>query len=197
MPLPQTAEQLLQTTIFADLEQGRPNYDKPHTIGVVQKVRDLITHNPDLTLDEQILIIVAYAHDWGYAQLFHGQVADFEAVKNAKKEHMVISSQKITSLLNDPVFSFLTDTQKAHIIHIVSIHDDLDALHDTDELVFMEADTLGALDIHYVTPTFDKESNEQYMHGPLQKRLKMFITDYGKQEARRLVEERVAYYSKL
>ena len=61
----------------------------------------------------------------------------------------------------------------------------------------MEADTLGALDNQFVTPTFDKQSNETYMRGPLQKRLSLFITEYGKEEAQRLVKEREEYYARM
>lgn len=197
MPIPLSAEKLLQDTILPQLEKGRPNYDKPHTIGVVSKVRDLIQHNPDLMLDEAVLIIVAYAHDWGYANLFHDGIADFEAVKVAKQEHMRLSAQKIDQLLIDPIFSFLTMDQKARVVEIVGKHDRLDALKEVDELIFMEADTLGALDTRFVTPTFDKESNEKYMNGPLQKRLSLFITDFGKSEAQRLIKQREAYYDNL
>ena len=171
--------------------------DRPHTIGVVAKVRELIFHNPELQLDEAVLIVVAYAHDWGYAELYKVGKDDFEAVKAMKKEHMKIGAQKIQSLLHKPTFSFLSDKQKERIIHLVGIHDHLDDLKDDDELLFMEADTLGALDNQFVTPTFDKQSNETYMRGPLQKRLSLFITEYGKEEAQRLVKEREEYYARM
>lgn len=46
----QGVEKYLQDKIFLDLEKGRPYFDKPHTTGVVQKVKDLIAHNPQLHL---------------------------------------------------------------------------------------------------------------------------------------------------
>lgn len=114
-----------------------------------------------------------------------------------KKEHLRIGAEKIRALLEDPSFSFLSDQQKERIIHLVGIHDRLNELKDIVELIIMEADTLGALDSHYVTPTFEKESNDAYMRGPLLRRLSLFITDYGKKEAKRLVRLREAYYQRM
>jgi hypothetical protein len=197
MSIPPDAEQLLQDTIFPELERGRADYDMPHTIGVVQKVRDLIHHNPDLQLDEAVLVIVAYAHDWGYAELFDQAHPNFEEVKKAKAEHMRISAEKIQHLLQNQAFSFLSNEQKERIVYLVSIHDKLDQVKETDGLAFMEADTLGALDIDCVIPTFDKVSNEQYVRGPLQYRLSKFITEYGKSEAQRLIKIRDEYYARM
>ena len=197
MTIPHATEKLLQDTILSELERGRRNYDKPHTISVVTKVRDLIKNNPDLKLDEAVLVIVAYAHDWGYADLFKEGEVDFDAVLEVKQEHMRLSSQKIESLLISSVFNFLTVLQKKRIVKIVSKHDNLDLLHEIDELIFMEADTLGALDLKYVTPTFDKASNERYINGPLQERIKKFITSYGKTEVQKLINERRDYYERL
>lgn len=114
-----------------------------------------------------------------------------------KSEHMIISARKIQKLLIHNMFAFLSSQQKARIVYLVGIHDKLSVLKDIDELVFMEADTLGGLDINFVKPTFDQESNRKYMNGVLKKRLRLFIINYGKKEAKRLVKLREQYYVNL
>ena len=64
-----------------------------------------------------------------------------------------------------------------------------------DELLVMEADTLGGLDMTYAAPSFDADSNERYMNGVRKMRIPYFITDYGKREVERLFRERMDFYS--
>lgn len=66
-------EQALINAILPELEKGRPNFDRPHTVAVVIKVKEIIKNNPQLKLDEAVLIVAAYSHDWGYADLFIGE----------------------------------------------------------------------------------------------------------------------------
>ena len=78
-------DQFLQEQIFPDLEKGRPT-DKPHTLDVVNKIKDIIANTPELKLDTEVLIIAAYAHDWGYTNLFDNNkpltMADLGAQKS-------------------------------------------------------------------------------------------------------------------
>jgi hypothetical protein len=96
--------------------------------------------------------------------------------------------------LNDKIFSFLTDKQKKRCIHLVAVHDSLADLKDNDELVLMEADTLGGLDTSFVKPTFDFESNDKYMRGVKEKRVPKFITKFGKKAVKTLIQRRTDYY---
>jgi len=191
----QLVEKFLQDTIFPELEKGRPRFEKPHTIAVVQKAKDIIREIPQTPVDSDVIVIAAYAHDWGYAGLFQGGIiVDYDDITKVKPLHMEIGAQKIEALLKDNVFAFLSSAQKDRIIHLVRIHDNLDGLADPDELILMEADTLGAIDIEAVKPTFDAPSNEKYMNGVLKKRVAMFMTEYGKREAERLIALRNEYY---
>jgi len=56
-------EQKLRQTILPDLENGRPDWDKPHTISVVAKIKEIRNNNPELNLDPVVLVISAYTHD--------------------------------------------------------------------------------------------------------------------------------------
>lgn len=188
-------ETFLKERILPDLDKGRPNWDKPHTLCVVMKIKLIIDNNPALKLDDDVLIISAYAHDWGYSGLFENNVPlQLDEVKNAKEEHAILGAERIENLLKNDIFNYLSTKQKARIKHLVFVHDRVEQLVDTDELILMEADTLGGLDIEYVKPTFNKESNERYMKGVIEGRLPKFVTEYSKKDAVRLIDARSGYY---
>lgn len=189
-------EEYLREKILPDLEKGRPAFDKPHTLAVVHWLKRIIKYVPELNLDKNVLLISAYAHDWGYAEMFsQGQQLQYADVKNAKVEHMRLGASKLRSLLNDIFFSFLTDKQKKRCVHLVAVHDSLDDLKNRDEFVLMEADTLGGLDVNLVKPTFDFESNEKYILSVKEKREPKFITEFGKRAVKTLIQRRIEYYS--
>lgn len=192
----ENCKRFLQDTIFPDLEKGRSDFDKPHTKAVVEHTKGIVDNSSEHNLDRDVLIIAAYAHDWGYSGLFRDdKPLDYDGVSDAKKAHMKIGADKLKELLKDEVFSFLSEKQKLRVIHLVQVHDDLKVLKDTDELVLMEADTLGSLDVEKVKPTYDKTSNDKYMEEVLKKRFPLFVTEYGKKQFRRLYEARKSFYS--
>ncbi len=191
-----TYKDLLKSTILPELEAGRPNWDKPHTETVVEYIKAIINHSPELNLDKDVLIIAAYAHDWGYAGLFKdGKPLNLDDVNNAKEAHMKIGADKLKTLLANKLFDFLSVAQKERIIHLVRIHDNLQSLEEPDELALMEADVLGGLDIEKVKPNFDRVSNDKYLRDVKSKRFPMFITDYGKQQFEKLYKSRQEYYA--
>ena len=189
-------EKYLKARILPDLERGRPNFDRPHTLAVVYWLKQIIKHNPELNLDKLVLLIAAYAHDWGYADMFRqGRKAQYNEVQKAKVKHMKLGAAKLQKLLDDKFFSFLTEKQKKRCLHLVAVHDNLNILKDSDELVLMEADTLGALDVNFVKPTFDFQSNQKYMEEVTKKRLPKFITTFSRKRAEIFLKERTKYYS--
>lgn len=190
--------QLLETRILPELEKGRPNWDRPHTLAVVHWLREILAHSPELDLDASVLLIAGYAHDWGYADLFDkGRPIDREAELRSKPLHMERGAQKLDALLTDPLFDFLTSEQKQRCVHLVRVHDDLEQLSDPDEWVLMEADTLAALDVDRVEPTYDFESNDKYLKETREKRVDRFVTDYGRTEVERLYAKREDYYRRM
>lgn len=189
-------EDILKTNILPELEAGRPDFDKPHTIAVVEHIKGILKNTPTLKLNKDVLIIAAYAHDWGYAGLFeNGKFPSLDDVNNAKEAHMVLGAEKLSKLLNNRVFDFLTREEKDRAVYLVMVHDQLASLKDQDEIILMEADTLGGLDVEKAKPTFDKDSNARYMEKVRVTRLPMFITDYGKQMFEKLYQSRVDYYN--
>jgi hypothetical protein len=191
-------EKYLQRIILPQLERGRTNWDKPHTIAVVHYIKEIIKSSSYLPLDKTVLVIAAYVHDWGYSSLFKdGKPLDYKAVQQAKKLHMKFGEEKVRKLLEELIFSELTDNQKERIIHLVEVHDELRVLKDKDELVLVEADTLGALDTDFVKPDFDFESNKIFINEVEKIRAPLFITEYGKKKVKELINKRLEYYKKI
>ena len=189
-------ENYLAEKILPDLEKSRGGFDRIHTLEVVSWLKKIIEHYPEFKLDKTIMLVSAYAHDWGYAGIFEdGQIMTSELVKGAKKLHMELGAKKIEELLKDDFFSFLTNEQKIRCIHLVAVHDKKFELKDTDELVLMEADMLSGLEITD-KPRFDAQSNKEYMASMLANRIPRFITDFSKDEAKRLIKIREEYYKK-
>ncbi len=188
-------ETYLEEKILPDLEKSRGGFDKIHTQEVVVWLKQIIVHNPELKLDEEVLIIAAYAHDWGYSDIFkEGQVMNFEIIEKAKKSHMELGAKKIEELLCDDFFSFLTDVQKSRCIHLVAVHDKKFEIKDIDELVLMEADMLSALDVNSSKPVLDAKSNKKFMEAMLATRVPKFITSFSKNEAKKLIQKRENYF---
>jgi len=189
-------EEYLKEKILPDLEKSRGGFDKIHTLEVIAWLKEIINHNTELELDKEVLLISAYAHDWGYSDIFEdGQSMNFEIIENAKELHMEIGAKKIKALLKDDFFSFLTDTQKARCVHLVAVHDKKFEIKDIDELILMEADMLSALEITS-KPIFDVESNKKFMEAMKTTRIPKFITEFSKNKAKKLIKVREEYYKK-
>lgn len=189
-------EKFLKEKILPDLEKSRGGFDGIHTREVVIWLKEIINRNPELKLDKIVLLIAAYAHDWGYTDIFmDGQTMDFEKVEGAKSLHMELGAKKIEQLLKDDFFSFLSKEQKMRCIHLVAVHDKKFEIKDSDEIILMEADMLSALQISGGKPIFDFVSNKKFMEAMLTTRIPKFITEFSKNEARKLIEIREEYYS--
>ena len=192
------ARKLLENTIYPDLENGRPNWDLHHTKAVVRYMESILETHPELALDPEVMIPAAMAHDWGYAGLFRkGQPVSLAQNKDKKAEHMVLGAQKIEELLNNETFDYLTNRQKERIVHLVSVHDKLTELKDTDELVLMEADTLGATDINGLKPTHSYQEYLQWLDNTTANRITRFRTNYSKQKIKQLLLERARHYKQI
>ena len=188
-------EEYLKEKILPDLEKSRGGFDKIHTLEVVNWLKKIIKHNPKLKLDETVLLITAYAHDWGYSEIFkEGEIMNFAKVENAKPLHMELGAKKIEKLLKDDFFSFLTNQQKERCVHLVAVHDKKFELKNVDELILMEADMLSSLQISPGKPIYDAESNKKLMEAILSTRIPKFITNFSKKEAKKLILIREDYY---
>ncbi len=190
-------EEYLKEKILFDLEKSRGGFDKIHTLEVVEWIKKIIDHNPDLKLDKTVLVVAAYAHDWGYSELFKDdEVMNFDKIENAKRRHEELGAEKIKNLLKDDIFSSLTGEQKERCVHLVAVHDKKLEIKDTDELILAEADILSGIDID-TKPKLDPKSNKLLMDSVLNIRLPKFITEFSKIEAEKLIKKRIDYYKNL
>lgn len=185
-----------KSVIFADLHKGDPDRDVPHTEAIVYYIKQIIDSLPDDSdIDPAVLLIAAYAHDWGYAPFFNpGQPLGFDEYMLAKKKHMDVGAKLTKDLLEGSVYRLLTEEQKKRIVHLVQVHDKLDKLDDFDEIILMEADTIAGLDTDFMKPTFDPESNEKYLASVRKKRQPLFQTTYSRELFDEVLQKRVKYY---
>lgn len=183
-------EDFLKEKIVPDLKNGRPN-DEPHTLLVVTKLKEILRNSPELELDEEVLITAAFAHDWGYTNLLDkGITVRLEHLGALKDIHMAIGSEKLKKLLDNTFFDFLSETRKKRAVHLVMVHDKLEGLKDADELILMEADSLGGMDPEVMGVFGDKDSEERFMRKSRDLRLSKFMTEWGKNEFERLFTKR-------
>lgn len=179
------------------LKLGRANWDEPHTRAVVYYAK-LVGRAEGL--DVTVLAVAAWLHDIGYyGEFSEGESKKYDVVMNRKEAHMVKGARIASEFVNsDEMRDLFTEEQRQKIVHLVFVHDKIEELSDPYEIVLMEADTLGAIDITKVTPSFDKKNGLNYVENDLKwRRLPMFQTETGKTLAKDLVPKMVEYFENL
>jgi hypothetical protein len=191
-------EKILEETILPDLKKGRKDFDLPHTKAVVHWMKYLLQKLSNSTLDAQVLITAAYAHDWGYIGLFDGaDSCDMTVIHKMKPLHMERGSEKITSLIENKLSKYFTLEQKQQVSHLVLVHDRIEDLGTDSEILLMEADTLGMIDVSRVQPTFSNEDNKIFMQRELfGRRFPKFMHSDALMVAKKLAAERESFYSR-
>ena len=143
------------------LEKGRVGWDVPHTRTVVHYA-ELITRSEKVDL--MVVPTAAWLHDIGYYGLFEGDSGKYDAVQDRKVRHMIVGAEMARKFVDgEEVAEMLTQRQRDRVVHLVLVHDRVEELGDLDEIILMEADTLGAIDVRRVKPTFDKEGRARYV----------------------------------
>ncbi len=172
---PEELRNLVENYALEILSHGRPGWDVPHTLAVVRWANELARVQ---RLDVKVLTMAAYLHDIGYYGQFGGLAsANLGQVMDKKEKHMVVGAIMASSFLDLPEVSrYLSSDQAKRIIHLVSVHDRVEQLKDLDELVLMEADSLGAIDVDFVEPTYRGEEALDYLTTRMIKRRKRFVT---------------------
>jgi putative nucleotidyltransferase with HDIG domain len=178
--LPGQPVRLAEAYAVGFLRQGRAGWDEPHTRAVVYYAETLATA---AGVDMLVAVTVAWLHDIGYAGLFaKADSRRHEVVRSRKALHMERGAALAREFVARPdVAPFYTPAQRDRIVHLVGVHDNVEALSAPDEIIFVEADTLGALDIHRVTPTYDYQRGLRYLEGVRRRRAPRFATSLGRQ----------------
>ena len=169
------------------LTQGRLDWDLPHTQNVVRYVKEITSKYDYAKVEAAMLVITAYLHDFGYL-FFKDELKPGPTRGRAKAEHAKKSAEKWNEISTNNVFDFLSVAQKNRIHHLIEVHDSLSDLIDQDELLFMEADTLGAL---ATQSNIDRSSllYRNYLQHTRDARVGRFISQYSKQEAQKLLKK--------
>lgn len=177
--LPFGLKSALESYALGFLRQGRQEWDEPHSRAVVYYAAEIAKAEG---LDSLVLVSAAWLHDIGYFGLFReGESEKYDQVMDRKTAHMFEGARLAVEFLKRPeIQSFYTLEQIDRIVHLVLVHDKIEELGEIDEIALMEADTLGAIDVERVKPTFDKENAEKYINNDLTlRRLPRFQTSTG------------------
>lgn len=194
--LPAHVEAILQEEIFPDLEQGRKGFDLLHTQAVVHWTKEILTHIDSPEIDPVVMITAAYAHDWGYYKLFEGIAhRSIDVVHKMKPLHMERGAHMIAKLLKERLSDDFTLEQQLRVAHLVRVHDLVEQVKTEDEVLLMEADTLGMMDTDRMKPTFSKEDNDTFMERELRRRRFLYFQHpYAEKMAEVLFQKRLAFY---
>lgn len=192
--IPQGLQILVENFALDYLNRGRVNWDEPHTRAVSFYAVDLARKN---NLNVKVLYTAAWLHDTGYNALFEvGNSDQYDPVQLKKEEHMIKGEIIVNEFFeNRWVKGWFLKEEEKRVAHLVRIHDKVNDLIDLDEIVLMEADTLGAIDISRVKPTYNKEEAEKYIKKSLEgKRVPKFQTKDGKAYLEKLLLSFKEYY---
>lgn len=172
---PEELRVLVENYALEILSRGRPGWDVPHTLAVVNWANKLARI---AGFDVKVLITASYLHDIGYYGQFEGlESAALDKVMDKKEKHMAVGAVMAASFLSSPeIGKYLTEDQIKRIVYLISVHDRVEQLKEPDELVLMEADSLGAIDIDFVEPTYKGEEALFYLETRMIKRRKRFVT---------------------
>lgn len=171
------------------LEKGRIGWDVPHTKSVVNWVFLLATdynrrvENGEISegslVDVSVLVTAAWLHDIGYHGEF-GEEARLDQVMDKKAKHMVVGADMAKTLLEENATDYLNREQISQVVKLISVHDDLENITSTEEAILLEADTLGAIDVSWVEPTYRGDEALEYLsRDRAQKRYNLFRTPLG------------------
>lgn len=193
-------ERILRQLILKDLaNKGRHQWDKPHTEAVVYWMKHLLKKIDDSQLNSKVMITAAYAHDWGYISLFdQKRITSIKKVVPYKKAHMKRSVELIERLISQRLPGYFNQSELLQLTRIISVHDDIKNISANDEILLMECDALGMLDVERVPPTLSQIENDYFMeHSIYKRRLPRFIHQEAKEAAEKLVKEREVFYKNL
>jgi putative nucleotidyltransferase with HDIG domain len=155
---------------FSYLEQGRPDFDVNHTKAVVSWAYQLANnHNQQpgvKPVSVKVLVTAALFHDIGYHGEFNDD-PDLQAISDKKKHHMIAGARMAKKFFKQEKDHSFTDEQINQISYLISIHDNLEQIAEEaspEARILMEADTLGAIDVEWVHPTFKGKQALKYLN---------------------------------
>jgi hypothetical protein len=173
---------------------GRKDWDQPHTELVVFYTLYLAKA---VQLDLLVMAGAAWMHDTGYQGLFEEVSSDSrENVRDKKALHMIKGAEKTMKLFQNPEMQGrLSLARVRRMAHLVGVHDNVEKLRDLDEIVLMEADTLGMINVSKLTPTYGKQDMLNHIASVERRRIPKFRTTLGVQFLNELMPKYREYAS--
>ena len=190
---------LTETFALSYLRKGRIDFDVPHTRAVVSWGHRLVTDYNERVrrgdiidggkeIDSTVIITAAWLHDIGYYGEFD-DVASPEQVGSKKEKHMIVGAKMASEFLHKEALGMLSKEQIRQIVGLIRVHDDLKKIKTMPETILLEADTLGAMDISWVKPTFKGQQALDYLSRDRTKeRHKIFKTPLGRESRKEIVD---------
>jgi len=192
--VPQELDLKIEEYALGFLRQGRKEWDEPHMRSVTFYVTEIARRE---VLDVLVMRTTGRLHDIGYFGLFeNADSKSYGNVMDKKALHMINGAGLTKEFLERPeIKPFYTQEQIDRVVHLVSVHDKIEELKDEDEIAFMEADTLGAIDISRVKTTFNKEDGIRYIvNDIIIRRFPRFRTETGKKYLQELLPKFAAQF---
>ena len=153
-------------------------WDYLHTIASVSAMKKIISAEGG---DERVLLTSMYLHDIGYAGLLKKGYSLEDRIE-AKSHHMQRGVEKAKQFL--PALGYSLE-EMDKICYFIGVHDKLDELTSKEELLVLEADSLGQIDPIIKEGHFGLKEYEKYVGIFENKRVPKFVTLTGK----KLLEE--------
>ncbi|MDP7141397.1 MAG: HD domain-containing protein [Candidatus Woesearchaeota archaeon] len=186
MKLDEQLEERLKSEAIKYLEQGKPDWDIPHTLATVHWMRQLIEKEGG---DERTLVTTMYLHDVGYPELKKGY--DFDDLMKSKKHHAQNGAEIAEEILTNLEYS---PTEVKTIIKLVGDHYNKENINTHDLQLVIEADGLAKIDWERVTPNFDKENCLKYLDYFKGRTAPQFRTNTGKRSLKELLQKAENYW---
>ena len=166
------------------LEEGRPNWDVPHTLATIHWIKELIKAEGG---NEKILVSTMYLHDIDYTK----KDSDYNSVSKSKEKHMVLGSKLAKEILSKLEYS---EEEIKEIVHLVRVHDNIETLSSFNEILVFEADSLTQIDVERIQSTFNKDEIKRFLNSFEEYRLPRFKTNKGKALVKELFKKVKGFY---
>ncbi|HNV96931.1 MAG TPA: HD domain-containing protein [bacterium] len=179
----------LKKEVLNILQNGRPDWDIPHTLTSVYYIKKLLKKEGG---NAKILITTMYLHDIGYSWV-RRDLNKRDNVIKSKLDHMkngVIFGRQILDKLN------YADDEKKQILHLIGIHDNLNDIFDTNKQLVFEADSLAQIDTKRAKSNLNNEDRIKFINGFEEKRLPKFKTKTGIKLVGKLFKRAKKFYLK-
>ena len=178
----------LEERVLEILKLGRPNWDVPHTLATVYWMKELLKTESG---NEKILISTMYLHDIGYSKT-KGDFNTRKGTVDAKDDHM-----KNGVIIAKPILESLDYNKDEidEILHLISVHDNIEELSSQNEILVFEADSLAQINISRAKSNFIGNDKIEFIKKFEEKRFPIFKTKIGKELVQILFKEAKEFYS--